>query len=259
MNPTDRILKIGKKLEKMGLSAFQMKTPSGHPAYFRTFGLQIIPSEAEEIDTGHSCRLVITPQAVHLSAFVGEVLKVLLGLSSGKSRAVGLISEMKSKHFEAYRQVEGWEAVAAKDIVSSALRIAAQRYEQPSLMASQDAEQIDLFTGEGLEHRRRYWDRAKDALKRGSGFMDSAVSPFAQPGGESLAEASESAPVWSDVLGHLGVVIGGYWIPIGDMENLSGSAAQIRLVKVLRRRGLKPDLSLTIIANARKGDKRSGR
>jgi hypothetical protein len=258
MNPTDRILKIGKKLEKMGLSAFQMKTPSGQPAYFRSYGLQIIPSEAEEIDTGHSCRLMITPHAAQLSAFVEEVLKVLLGLPSGKSRAVSLVSEMKSMRFNASRRVEGWETIAAKDVVTSALKIAVQRYEKSSLTAPHEAEQIDPFTGETLEQRRRYWDRARDALMRGSEVMDSATGSSPQSGREPVVKCPESSPVWREVLGHLGAVIGGYWIPIGDMENMSSSSAQIRLVKALRCRGLKPDLALTIVANAQKRGKRPG-
>jgi hypothetical protein len=44
MKNTDRLLKIGKRLEKEGLSSFKTATPGGAPAYFRSHGLQIIPS-----------------------------------------------------------------------------------------------------------------------------------------------------------------------------------------------------------------------
>ena len=96
MTPNDRILRIGKKLEKDGLKAFGTKTPTGHPSYFRACGLQIIPSEAEEIDTGKTCRLIITPYAASLSALVTDLIKVLKTGTSGAQRTEALCGALEA-------------------------------------------------------------------------------------------------------------------------------------------------------------------
>ena len=77
MKNTDRLLKIGKRLEKEGLGSFKTATPGGAPAYFRSHGLQIIPSEAEELDTNKACQIVITPEASALSGLVIALLRIL--------------------------------------------------------------------------------------------------------------------------------------------------------------------------------------
>ena len=259
MTPTDRILKIGTKLEKAGLKAFETKTPSGQPAYFRAGGLQIIPSEAEEIDTGKTCRLIITPLAANLSSLVADLIKVLRSALGGQQRAEKLVSEMKTKTFKDYARAGDWEVAAAKGIVSLALKISERSIPEPPRDERVDWSMMDPFTGEKLEHRSEDWRHAREILGRyGSRGMPKPSRAFTF----SASQVRESALgdlSWLEVRAHLGVVVGGYWIPIGNATKLSGAGAQLELVKALRRKGLKPDIALTIIANARKRPKRNGR
>ena len=147
MTPTDRILKIGTKLEKNGLKAFGAKTPAGHPAYFRSGGLQIIPSEAEEIDTGHSCRLIITPLAASLSSLVTDLINVLNKAPAGRRRAEMLVEEMKTKTFKDDSRTGDWEVAAARGIVSIALKISERSISEPSHDEPGDWSMMDPFTG----------------------------------------------------------------------------------------------------------------
>ena len=259
MTPTDRILKIGTKLEKNGLKAFGAKTPAGHPAYFRAGGLQIIPSEAEEIDTGHSCRLVITPLAASLSSLVTDLVNVLKAAPAGQKRFEAFVEELKIKTFKDIPEVGEWEVNAAKGIVSAALKISDRSFSEPPRDEPDDWTTMDPFTGEIHEHHRDHWSNARDFLSRyGRRVIPRSARSIAA--GASSDRASESADLtWIEVRAHLGVVVRGYWIPIGNASKLSGEGAQLELVKALRRRGLKPDLSLTIIANARKRPKRNSR
>jgi hypothetical protein len=259
MTPTDMILKIGTKLEKNGLKAFGAKTPSGHPAYFRSGGLQIIPSEAEEIDTGHSCRLVITPLAENLSSLVTDLINVLNKAPAGQQRAEMLVEEMKTKTFKDDARTGDWEVAAAKEIVSIALKTSERAISELSHDEPDDWSRIDPFTGEILEHRREDWRHAREILGRyASREMPKSARTITV--GASTARGSGAGDLtWLEVRAHLGVVVGGYWIPTGNATTLSGAGAQLELVKALRRKGLKPDIALTIIANARKRPKRTGR
>lgn len=259
MTPTDRILKIGSKLEKKGLTAFGAKTPSGHPAYFRLGGLQIIPSEAEEIDTGKTCRLIITPLAASLSSLVSDLINVLNKAPAGQQRVEMLVEEMKTKTFNGHSMAADWELSAAKDIVGNALKISERSISEPSQEEHDDWSRIDPFTGEILEHRREDWRHAREILgrysSRGMPKPVRAITVNASPN----RDAGTGDLTWLEVRAHLGVVVGGYWVPMGNASTLSGAGAQLALVKALRRKGLKPDIALTIIANARKRPKRTGR
>ncbi len=259
MTTNDRILRIGKKLEKDGLKAFGTKTPTCQPAYFRACGLQIIPSEAEEIDTGKTCRLIITPLAASLSALVADLINALKAGGSGAQRTEALIEEMKIKTFKYVPRSGEWELAAAKDNVSSALKIAERTFSVSRTEEQDDWSMMDPFTGEIHEHRHEHWRHAREILGRYAGRgrprpdvpLRSVVSDINGPSDRQLT--------WLEVRAHLGVVIGGYWIPVGNVTRLSGSTAQLGLTKTLLRKGLKPDIALTIIANDGKRPKGKGR
>lgn len=257
MTPTDRILRIGKKLEKEGLKAFGAKTPTGHPAYFRACGLQIIPSEAEEIDTGKTCRLIITLLAANLSALVTGLIKALKTGASGVRRAEALIEEMKAKTFKDISTTRGWEAAAAKEIVSSALKIAEHTFPESTAEVQDEWSIMDPFTGEIHEHRQVHWRHAREMLGRYAGREMSRPASSLRAGASDFPGLVDRHLTWLEVRGHLGVVIGGYWIPVGNVTRLTGRTAQLGLTKSLLRKGLKPDIALTIIANAHKTPKRN--
>lgn len=259
MTPNDRILRIGKKLEKDGLKAFGTKTPTGHPAYFRACGLQIIPSEAEELDTGKACRLIITPYAASLSALVTALIKALKTGASGAQRTEALMDEMKTKTFRDAPRAGEWEILAAKDIVSSALKIAERSFSESRTEEQDDGSMMDPFTGEIHEHRLEHWRHAHEIIGRYAGREGARPARSFQTGVPDLRGTADRQLTWLEVRAHLGVVIGGYWIPVGNVTQLSGSTAQLRLTKNLLRKGLKPDIALTIIANAGKRPKGKGR
>jgi hypothetical protein len=259
MTPNDRILRIGKKLEKDGLKAFGTKTPTGHPAYFRACGLQIIPSEAEEIDTGKTCRLIITPLAGSLSALVTDLIKALKTGASGAQRTEALMEEMKTRTFKDAPRFGEWEVAAAKDIVSSALKIAERTFTVSLSEEQDDLSMMDPFTGEIHEHRQEHWRHAREILGRYAGRgKPKAVGPL-RSGVSEINGPADRQLTWLEVRAHLGAVIGGYWIPVGNVTRLSGSIAQLELAKTLLRKGLKPDIALTIIANSGKSPKGKGR
>jgi hypothetical protein len=257
MTPNDRILRIGKKLEKDGLKAFGTKTPTGQPAYFRACGLQIIPSEAEEIDTGKTCRLIITPLAGSLSALVTDLIKAIKTGASGAQRTEALIEEMKTKTFKDAPRSGEWEVAAAKDIVSSALKIAERTFSESRSEAQDDWSMMDPFTGEIHEHRQEHWRHAREILGRYAGRERSRPARSHQAGVPDLRGTADRQLTWLEVRAHLGVVIGGYWIPVGNVTRLTGRTAQLGLTKNLLRKGLRPDIALTIIANAVKSPKRN--
>ena len=259
MTTNDRILRIGKKLEKEGLKAFGTKTPTGQPAYFRACGLQIIPSEAEEIDTGKTCRLIITPFAASLSALVADLIKALKAGGAGAQRTEALIQDMKTKTFKDVPRDGEWEVIAAKDIVSSALKIAERSFSDSRPEELDDWSMMDPFTGEIHEHRHENWARAREILGRYAGLERSKPARSLRSGVPDLQGTIDRNLTWLAVRAHLGVVVGGYWIPVGNVTRLYGSAAQLGLTKTLLRKGLKPDIALTIIANAGKRPKGKGR
>jgi hypothetical protein len=256
MTPTDQILRIGKKLEKDGLKAFGTKTPTGHPAYFRACGLQIIPSEAEEIDTGKTCRLIITPLAASLSALVTDLIKALKTGASGAQRTEALMEEMKTKTFKDAPRAGEWEVAAAKDIVCAALKISERTFSESRAEQQDDWSMMDPFTGEIHEHRQEHWRHAQEILGRYAGRGKPRQARPLESGASEFQGTADRNLTWLEVRAHLGVAIGGYWIPIGNVTRLSGAVAQLELAKTLLRRGLKPDIALTIIANARKRTKR---
>jgi hypothetical protein len=259
MTTNDRILRIGNKLEKDGLKAFSAKTPTGHPAYFRACGIQIIPNEAEEIDTGKTCRLIITPFAASLSALVSDLIKALKAGASGAQRTEALIEEMKTKTFKDAARAGEWEDVAAKDIVSSALKIAERSYSESRTEEQDDWSMMNPFTGEIHEHRREDWRHAHEILGRYAGRGRSRPDVPLRSVVSDINGSVDRHLTWLEVRAYLGVVIGGYWIPVGNVTRLSGSTAQLGLTKTLLRKGLKPDIALTIIANAGKRPKGKGR
>jgi hypothetical protein len=76
-NPHDEILSLGASLKAGRLDDVLLRTPAGEPVLFRAQGLQVIRSEADEIDTGKSCTLVITPSAHLVSSVMVRVLRFL--------------------------------------------------------------------------------------------------------------------------------------------------------------------------------------
>ena len=178
MKNTDRLLKIGKKLEKEGLGSFKTATPGGAPAYFRSHGLQIIPAPVRPGD---------------------------------------------------------------------------------------DWGEPDPFNEHIIGRYSTHWRRAKETLEgRGTNFDPnsrelSSLDPFTgQPEG---ADNSGDIPdgVWIEISCIMGVVLGGHWVPVSFPTAPINQRTERAIMKALRRKGLRPEIALTIIANRGKDLKRRSR
>ncbi len=116
-----QLLKLGATLEKGEEHKIVVKAPSGDSMFFRAGGLQVIPSESEELDTGGSCVLIINAQAGLLSGVIIRCLRVL-GLEAGRERAKKVVKEMAERLVRDRGQAVGaWEGQAAKDLVTIAI------------------------------------------------------------------------------------------------------------------------------------------
>jgi hypothetical protein len=166
---------------------------------------------------------------------------------------------MKTKTFKDVPRDGEWEVIAAKDIVSSALKIAERSFSDSRPEELDDWSMMDPFTGEIHEHRHENWAHAREILGRYAGLERSKPARSLRSGVPDLQGTIDRNLTWLAVRAHLGVVVGGYWIPVGNVTRLYGSAAQLGLTKTLLRKGLKPDIALTIIANAGKRPKGKGR
>ena len=262
MKNTDRLLKIGKKLEKEGLGSFKTATPGGAPAYFRSHGLQIIPSEAEELDTNKACQIVITPEASALSGLVIALLRILGEGKDGQRRTKAAVlafgAALKSN------KNPGWELEAAKNIITTSIKLAETPFPAP-VRPGDDWGEPDPFNEHIIGRYSTHWRRAKETLEgRGTNFDPnsrelSSLDPFTgQPEG---ADNSGDIPdgVWIEISCIMGVVLGGHWVPVSFPTAPINQRTERAIMKALRRKGLRPEIALTIIANRGKDLKRRSR
>lgn len=253
MKQTDRLLKVGQKLEKEGLDSFKTATPSGLPVYYRAQGLQIIPSEAEEIDTNNRCQVVITQEAAGLSGLILAALRILGLGDDGQRRSSAAITQFKAVLLRP--KPHGWEQMAAKDIVSAALKFADMPFPAPS----KSSEWGD-FDGFGEHIMRRYINRRriKGDQNENSGAEQNPLSheyvdPFTGlPERTGANEAAANTGVWSEIRGVMGVELAQHWIPVSFPSASMTSKEQQAILRTIVRRGLKPEIAMSIIANRAK-------
>lgn len=258
MNQTDRLLKVGQKLEKGGLASFKTTTPSGLPAYYRSQGLQIIPSEAEEIDTHNRCHVVITPEAAALSGLVMTVLRILGQGDGGHRRSAAAIVQFKSALSAGKPQ--GWEQGAAKDIVTAALKFADKPF--PSANKQSDWGDFDGI-GEHIMHRYIHRRRLRDEQSNGGAFAEHTpfghelVDPFTGlPEHKAPKNTAKPDSNWSEIRGIMGIEMNQHWIPVSFPSPLMTPKEEQAVLRTIVRRGLKPEIAMTIIANRAKDLKR---
>ena len=254
MKQTDRLLKVGQKLEKEGLDSFKSATPSGLPVYYRAQGLQIIPSEAEEIDTNNRCQVVITQEAAGLSGLILAALRILGQGDDGQRRSSAAIAQFKTVLLRP--KPHGWEKVAAKDIVSAALKFADMPFPAPS--KSSEWGDFDGF-GEHIMSRYINRHRIKGDQDDNSGAEQNPLShehvdPFTGLPERTGAnnEALSNTGVWSEIRGVMGVELAQHWIPVSFPSSSMTSKEQQAILRTIVRRGLKPEIAMSIIANRAK-------
>jgi hypothetical protein len=262
MKNTDRLLKIGKKLEKEGLGSFKTTTPGGAPAYFRSHGLQIIPSEAEELDTNKACQIVITPEASALSGLVIALLRILGEGKDGQRRTKASIlafgAALKSN------KNPDWEHEAAKNLITAAIKAAETPFPAPGKQGD-DWGEPDPFGEQMIGRYSTHWRRAKESLEARGNHFDpssrelSSIDPFT-----SLPEGTDNSGdipdgVWIEISKIMGVVLVGHWVPVSFPAQPITQRSERTIMRTLRRKGLRPEIALTIIANRSKDLKRRSR
>lgn len=247
-----QLLKLGATLEKGEEHKIVVKAPSGDPMFFRAGGLQVIPSESEELDTGGSCVLIINAQAGLLSGVIIRCLRVL-GLEAGRERAKKVVKEMAERLVRDRGQAAGsWEGQAAKDLVTIALKWSEKPVKKERTDNQQDVEGIptDPFTGEPIpEELIPQWRMAKRRLARQMKEEEDTLLQFTM---EACAEHQRgSKDGWVVIGGLQGVIAGDAWYPVvGPEDQIDGKVIR-KVAKVLARRGLKPEVAMTVLANIR--------
>ena len=247
-----QLLKLGATLEKGEEHKIVVKAPSGDPMFFRASGLQVIPSEDQELDTGGSCILVINPQAALLSGVIIRCLRAL-GLEAGRERAKKVVKEMSERLVRDRGQAAGaWEGQAAKDLVTIALKWSEKPAKKDRSDTSQLGEEIptDPFTGEPItEQTMPNWRMAKRMAARQMREEEDTLMKFTM---EACAEdKGEGKDGWVVIGGLQGVIVADTWYPVIGPEEQINEKVIRKVAKVLARRGLKPELAMTVLANIR--------
>jgi hypothetical protein len=250
MKPKDRVLQVGRRLEKKGLASFKMTTPSGHPAYYRAQGLQIIPSEAEEIDTNMRCQIVITKEAAALSGLIMTVLKILGQGEGGMGRASAAVAQFKALLAE--KKLGEWEHGAAKDIVSASLSLADKTFPTPN--HSDGWDDVEDF---GDHIMRQYIHRRKIRNRQHDSFDHEHIGAFSEPlNGSNVTEPIKTSGDWLTIRGIIGLKLNQQWIPVSFPSVAITHKEELSILRAITHRGLRPEIAMTIIANRAKDLKR---
>lgn len=215
----DTITRLGAALERDGgQSLVVCSTNTLGYALFREQGIQVLPDESHEVDTGGGCLLIITNRAAVMSGLIlrmKDMVQAELSPAVYAQFCVKLAVLMKDKRDA---KIKGWEEGAMKDVVSLALD-----YFGKNLAGSKKAQplkKVDPFTGQsaelpdelpqgdisawGDEIPLGYWKHAKRTLRH-------ALQVQEGPG----KDGSETAPAII-VCGVAGSLVGRLWLPLVD-------------------------------------------
>jgi hypothetical protein len=247
------LLKIGATLEKGNDHKIVIKAPSGAPMFFRASGLQVIPCESEELDTGGSCVLIINAQAAMLSGVIIRCLQVL-ALEAGRVRAKKVVKEMGERLVRDRGQDAGaWEWQAAKDLVTIAINWAERQSKQDRTGSQVTDEETPThpLTGEPMpEQLTPHWRMAQRRAARQ--MREAEEDTLMQYTMDVCAEEKKDTKNgWVVVGGLQGVITAESWYPVVGPEDQVDEKVIRKVVKGLARRGLKAELAMTVLANIR--------
>jgi len=260
MNPdlSSKLFRLGAALEKGDLGNVFVRSPLGGLMYFRANGVQVISTEAEEIDTGGSCTLVITPVAAVLSGTIIRALRVL-GQKAPRQRVTGALREMIASLVVHKTKVSGtWEPEAAKTLVSIALKWAEKDMESEPQAESPrrgldfvrpELEGLSDDLAEIIERKERRLRSAKPPAG-----VDDPLFDFTMGAG---VEGGDQQEGWLMVAGIQGWVVGLTWMPVLGPEDVVDEKVIRKVAKGLARRGLKAELAMAVLANTRSRDEKN--
>ena len=215
----DTLMKLGAALEKnAGRSLIVRSTNILGYALFREYGLQILPDESHEIDTGGHCLLVLTTRADVMSGLalrIKEAVQADVPQSVTAQYYVKLSALLKTKRES---KEPGWEGGAMKDAVSLALSHFSQIPNRDQKSDSRN--KTDPFTGlpiEALEepqteefgewldeHPMAYFELSRRSLRRPIQLRD-------------IKRTDETINATAIIIcGVAGTVAGKLWLPLVD-------------------------------------------
>jgi hypothetical protein len=219
----DTITRLGAALEKdAGQSLVVCSTNSLGYALFREQGMQVLPDESHEVDTGGGCLLIVTNRAAVMSGLILRMKGVVEAEVSPTVYAQFCVKLAVLLRGKRDGKAKGWEEGAMKDAVSLAL----DYFSKNSVGAkkAQPRKKVDPFTGQSAELPAElpdklpqgdggawgdelplgYWTHAKRTLRNAMQVQE----------GPSKGE-SESAPAII-VCGVAGSIVGRLWLPLVD-------------------------------------------
>lgn len=253
----DILLKLGASLKAGRYDEIVLKTPAGEPVLFRAQGLQVIRSEADEIDTGKTCTLVITPLAPLVSGVLVRVLRMyrpVVPPGQFQVLAAKLIEKVKSK---AASQPSTWEDSACLDLIAFAMEVKVLprrkgTTDHPKLQRESQGSFEDPFTGEVIGR----WASAYSRLRStGPGSLGMADEVLDDTLGKNVAPLDSDLPTAIvKVAGISGLVVSGYWVPVLGPSVVLRPDTEDKVARGLSRKGLNPQLALLALANLRLRD-----
>lgn len=254
----DRILSLGRRLEKSGPKSLEIRLAGGGLALFRSHGLQVISNEAEEIDTNGTCQVVITPMAGAISGLLINLMKILSAGPDGSPRAEFALQKFKGALADNAKKPAGaWEAEAMKSIVGAALDAAQKSFPPRPEVDDEPMGDFDPFAD--LEQRAsRYWRRAKITIRNVGGELarHHELRHLEQP--QPLA-AEPNPHTWLRVANIDGVVLAGHWIPLLLSSIKVDDRVVASVLNRLKRLKLKPEIAMVVLADQKSRAKRRAR
>lgn len=250
----DLILNLGRKLEKLGLKALEIRNNYSNPSLFRSHGIQIIPSEADEIDTNGSCTLIITPHAGAISGLIIQVLKILDSIDNNKLRQGAAIKAFKEILVQAYKEpTASWENNAVKKMLTASLEIVDKTYPPETKTNDCNSHLFDPFA-----------DESEDEIK----FFRKKTHFIAHSLNENIerelvanrnllkdGQLKSASLVWLKITGINGVVISQHWIPLFFDSTQINDLVINKVLKSLKHKKLNPEIALIALMNHKKHQK----
>jgi hypothetical protein len=250
----DIILNLGRKLEKLGLKALEISNNYSNPSFFRSHGIQIIPGEADEIDTNGSCTLIITPHAGAISGLIIQVLKILDSIDNNKLRQGAAIQAFKEILVQYYKEPIGsWEVNAVKKMITASLEIVDKTYPPETKTNHCNSHLFDPFADESEDEikffrRRTHFiahslnENIEQELVANKNFLKSR-------------QLNNDPLVWLKITGINGMVISQHWIPLFFDSIQINDLVLNKVLKSLKRKKLNPEIALIALMNHKKQQK----
>ena len=253
----DILLKLGASLKAGRHDEIVLKTPAGEPVLFRAQGLQVIRSEADEIDTGKTCTLVITPLAPLVSGVLVRVLRMYRPIvTQGQFQVLTakLIEKVKSK---AASKPGSWEDSACLELVAYAMQVKVLPRQKgaadhPKVQRESQGSFEDPFTGEVVGRWASAYSRMRSIGPDSLGMADEVLDDTL---GKNVATPGSDLPTTIvKVAGISGLVVSGYWVPVLGPSVVLKADTEDKVARGLSRKGLNPQLALLALANLRLRD-----